>query len=191
MTLIDRVRRTLKRHQLATPTTRVCVALSGGPDSMALLHALRSLRDEGLLQLAGVAHLNHQLRDAADADAHFCEGVAGSLGLPFSHERIDVNALARTEHRSIEDAAHRSGTPFLNGSSRLQHADVMAVGHTRDDQAETFLLRLVRGAGTRGLAAMHPRNGVVIRPLLDCSRERRARVPAAAGPRLGSRPVER
>src|SRR5690349_14239763 len=82
MTLIDRVRRTLKRHHLATSTTRVSVALSGGPDSMVLLHALVALRDEGALQLAGVAHMNHQLRDAADADAHFCEAVASSLGLP-------------------------------------------------------------------------------------------------------------
>jgi tRNA(Ile)-lysidine synthase len=171
MTLIDRVRRTLKRHNLATPTTRVCVALSGGPDSMALLHALCALRAEGVLQLAGVAHLNHQLRDAADADAHFCEGVANSLGLPFSHERIDVNALVRAEHRSVEDAAHRARHAFFERVLAGQHADVMAVGHTRDDQAETFLLRLVRGAGTRGLAAMHPRNGSVIRPLLDCSRE--------------------
>jgi len=171
MTLIDRVRRTLKRHYLATSTTRVCVALSGGPDSMALLHALCAMRDEGVLQLAGVAHLNHQLRDAAAADAHFCEGVADSLGLPFSHEAVDVNALARAEHRSIEDAAHRARHAFFERVLAVQRADVMAVGHTRDDQAETFLLRLLRGAGTRGLAAMHPRSGTVIRPLLDCSRE--------------------
>jgi len=171
MTLIDRVRRTLKRHHLATPTTRVSVALSGGPDSMVLLHALVALRDEGTLQLAGVAHVNHQLRDAADADAHFCEAVASSLGLPFSQERIDVAALATAEHRSIEDAAHLARYAFFEQVIAAQHADVIALGHTRDDQAETFLLRLVRGAGTRGLAAMHPRNGIVIRPLLDCSRE--------------------
>ena len=171
MTLIDRVRRTLRRHHLATSTTRVSVAVSGGPDSMALLHALVALRDEGILQLAGVAHLNHQLRDAADTDAHFCEGVALSLGLPFSQERIDVAASAKAEHRSIEDAAHRARYAFFERTLAAQSADVMAVGHTRNDQAETFLLRLVRGAGTRGLAAMHPRNGHVIRPLLDCSRE--------------------
>jgi len=171
MTLIDRVRRTLKRHHLATSTTRVCVALSGGPDSMALLHALVALRDEGVLRLAGVSHMNHQLRDAASADAQFCERVADSMGLPFTQERIDVESLARAEHRSIEDAAHRARHAFFERVLAIHNADVMAVGHTRDDQAETFLLRLVRGAGTRGLAAMHPRNGTVIRPLLDCSRE--------------------
>ena len=170
MTLIDRVRRTLQRQQLTRSATRVVAALSGGPDSMALLHVLRALDQAGELQLVAAAHLNHQLRDAADADEQFCAGIAASLGLPFVLEREDVAALAATERRSLEDAAHVARHAFFERVARQQAADVVAVAHTRDDQAETFLLRLVRGAGARGLSAMHPRNGIVIRPLLECSK---------------------
>ncbi len=170
MTLIDRVRRTLQRQQLTRGMTRVVAALSGGPDSMALLHVLRELDRVGELRLVAAAHLNHQLRQMADADGQFCAGVAASLGVPFVAERIDVATLASVEHRSVEDAAHIARHAFFERAVRQHEADVVAVGHTRDDQAETFLLRLVRGAGARGLSAMHPRNGIVIRPLLDCSK---------------------
>ena len=170
MSLIDRVRRTLQRHHLAGRTTRVVAALSGGPDSMALVHVLRALDAAGELRLVALAHLNHRLREAADTDEQFCAGVAAALGLQFIVEQIDVARLAALEHRSIEDAAHVARYAFFERAVHGQSADVMAVGHTEDDQAETFLLRLIRGAGTRGLAAMHPRNGVVIRPLLDCSK---------------------
>lgn len=170
MSLIDRVRRTLQRHHLASSSTRVVAALSGGPDSMALVHLLRELDAAGELRLVAVAHLNHGLRAAAGTDEQFSAAVAGSLGLPFTTERIDVRAIAAAEHRSIEDAAHTARSAFFERAVARHRADVTAVGHTRDDQAETVLLRLIRGAGSRGLSAMHPRNGVVIRPLLDCSR---------------------
>ncbi len=170
MTLLDRVRRTLQRHQLTHRSTRVVAALSGGPDSMALLHVLRALDRADELRLVAVAHLNHRLRTAADADEQFCAGVAASLGLPFVVERIDVAPLASAEHRSLEDAAHLARHAFFERAVRQVAADAVAVGHTQDDQAETFLLRLVRGAGARGLSAMHPRNGIVIRPMLECSK---------------------
>ncbi len=170
MALVDTVRRTLQREALASPSTRILVALSGGPDSTALLHILRALHDSQELQLAGVVHLNHQLRDDADLDEQFCADAAAALGLPFIAERVDVRAIARAQKRSIEDAAHVVRYAFFARAAQQANADVVAVGHTRDDQAETFLLRLVRGAGARGLGAMHPRSGVVVRPLLEVPR---------------------
>lgn len=170
MSLIESVRRTLQQHQLAGPTTPVAVALSGGPDSMALLHVLRALEASGDVTLAAVAHFNHQLRDRSDADEQFCSEVASAFGLPFIVERADVRAVALEQGRSLEDAAHVLRYAFFDRACRAAGAEVVALGHTRDDQAETFLLRLVHGAGSRGLAAMYPRNGQVIRPLLDCSR---------------------
>ncbi len=137
---------------------------------MALVHLLRALDDAGDLEFVAIAHLNHQLRDSAIDDEQFCAGVAASLERPFVVDRIDVRAVAAASHRSIEDAAHVVRYDFFERAVSAHHADVVALGHTQDDQAETFLLRLVRGAGSRGLAAMHPRNGIVIRPLLDCSR---------------------
>lgn len=170
MSVLESVRRTIQRHQLASPDTRVAVALSGGPDSTALLHVLRQLGASSELDLAGVVHFNHQLRPESDADEYACRQQAAALGLPFVSGRGDVQRVALESGRSIEDVGHRLRTAFYAEAAQQLRADVVAVGHTQDDQAETFLLRLIRGAGSRGLAAMHPRSGIVIRPLLDCSR---------------------
>ena len=168
--LLDRVRRTIRQHDLATPATRVVVALSGGGDSVALAHLLRALHDAGDLNAVGVAHFNHQLRDDADRDEMFSRSLAEQLGWPFLVEREDVAARARRDRRSIEHAARTARHEFFERAGAHFSADVVALGHTRDDQAETVLLRLLRGAGPRGLSGMHPRSGRAIRPLLDCRR---------------------
>jgi tRNA(Ile)-lysidine synthase len=171
MMVLDRVRRTIADYRLARPGTRVVAAVSGGSDSIALLHILHGLAAAGDLGLAGLVHFNHQLRDAADADERFVREAAERLAVPVFVERDDVHARATREKRSIEDAA-RAARHECFGRARAQFdADAIAVGHTRDDQAETFLLRLLRGAGSRGLGGMYPRNGHVIRPLLDCLRD--------------------
>jgi tRNA(Ile)-lysidine synthase len=171
MPVIDRVREFVRQHDLIGPETRVVAAVSGGSDSVALVHLLRSLADAGELRLAGVAHFNHQLRPSADADERFAAGVAASLNLPFTSDREDVSALAIREHRSVEDAGRTARHAFFERVRAASGADVVALGHTRDDQAETVLLRLMRGAGPRGLAGMHPKNGHIIRPLLGCRRQ--------------------
>lgn len=162
---------TIRRHGLVRPGEGVLVGLSGGADSVALLHLLRGLEQDGLLTVAGAAHLNHQLRGAeADADEAFCAALAQRLGVPFRSERADVAARARCEKRSIEDTARAARYEFLARAADELGAVAVAVAQTRDDQAETFLLRLLRGSGTRGLAAIYPRAGRVIRPLLDAGR---------------------
>jgi tRNA(Ile)-lysidine synthase len=170
MQLIDRVRRTIRQHDLARRGSRVVVALSGGSDSVALAQLVDALDKAGELHLAGLAHFNHQLRPAADADERFCRDLADSLHRPLIVERGDVGGRARRERRSIEDAARAARHEFLERARLHFDADTIALGHTRDDQAETFLLRLLRGAGARGLAGMHPRRGAIIRPLIACRR---------------------
>ena len=171
MTLGQRVRRTIHRRALLQPGSRVVVALSGGADSVALLHVLRELEPDGSLTVAGVAHFNHQLRGAAaDEDEQFCRSMAAALGVPFQAGRADVRSLAREQRRSIEDAARKVRYAFLSEAVDRLGADAIAVAHTRDDQAETFLLRLFRGAGPRGLTGIQPRAGRVVRPLIDVSR---------------------
>ena len=170
MDLLARVHRTIREHDLAGPATRVVVALSGGSDSVALAHLVHVLDARGELRAAGIAHFNHQLRPTADRDEQLAANVARSLGLRFVADREDVAARARRERRSVEDAARRARYEFFDRARTELAGDVVALGHTRDDQAETFLLRLLRGAGARGLAAMHPRNGFIIRPLIDCRR---------------------
>jgi len=171
MHVIDRVRRFIRHHALMGADTRVAVALSGGSDSVALAHIVRALAAAGELKAAGFAHFNHQLRDAADRDERFCADLAASFGWPLRLEREDVGARARRERRSIEDAARTARYGFFERARVQLDADVVALGHTRDDQAETVLLRLLRGAGPRGLAAIHPRHGSVVRPLLSCRRQ--------------------
>lgn len=170
MTLLDRVTRTIQRYQLADAKTRVVAALSGGSDSVALVHLLRSLHESGGLQFIGICHFNHRLRLSASGDAAFCRTTANSLAQPILIEEESVADRARVERRSLEDAARTARHAFFERARRHFDADVIALGHTRDDQAETFLLRLLRGAGPRGLAGMHPRRGQTIRPLLECRR---------------------
>ncbi len=169
--LVDRVRQFVRQHDLIVPGSRVLAAVSGGSDSVALVHILRALADAGELSLSGVAHFNHQLRPSADADERFTADLARGLGLRFIADREDVAARARRERRSLEDAARTARHEFLARARAASGADVVALGHTRDDQAETVLLRLTRGAGLRGLGGMHPKNGAIVRPLLACRRE--------------------
>jgi tRNA(Ile)-lysidine synthase len=170
MNVLDRVRQFVRQHDLIGAGTRVLAAVSGGSDSVALVHLLRDMDAAGELHLSGLAHFNHQLRPTAGDDERFAAGVAASLGLPFFVDREDVAARARSERRSIEDAARTARHAFLERARVTAGADVVALGHTRDDQAETVLLRVARGAGPRGLAGMHPRNGRMVRPLLGCRR---------------------
>ena len=171
MSLPQRVLRTVQTHRMIPAGGRVLVAVSGGSDSVALALLVHQLEARGGWQLAGIAHLNHALREAADADEEFCRGLAASLRVPFVSERAAIRELAREQHRSIEDAARQARYAFLERARESLAADVVATGHTRDDQAETFLLRLIRGAGTRGLAGVLPIAGRVFRPLIEIRRE--------------------
>ena len=168
----SRVLRTVRMHRMVSHGGRVLVALSGGADSIAMLHLLRELETTGVLTIAGVAHFNHRLRGAAaDADERFCRDVAASLDLPIEVDSTDVRALAAAEGRSLEDAARTARYAFLEAAADRLEAEAIAVGHSVDDQAETFLLRLLRGAGPRGLAGIRPRTGRVVRPLIEISRQ--------------------
>jgi tRNA(Ile)-lysidine synthase len=170
MELVSRVRRTIRRYGLAQCDTRVVVAVSGGSDSVALVWIARELDRARDLTVAGLAHFNHQLRATADGDERFCRALADRIGWPIVVGRGDVADYAARHHLSLEHAARTLRHEFFSDARARLGADAVAVGHTRDDQAETFLLRLMRGAGARGLAAMHPRNGAIVRPLLQCRR---------------------
>ena len=167
----DCVLATIRAHRMIPDGGRVLVALSGGPDSVALTLLLRELEQTGSVTVAGVAHLNHGVRAEADADEAFCRDLAAQLGIEFRSERVDVPALAKADGRSLEDAGRRARYAFLDRVRSELAADAIATGHTRNDQAETFLLRLIRGAGPRGLGGIYPVTGSVIRPLIDTRRE--------------------
>jgi len=150
----------------------VAIAVSGGSDSVALLWVMRELAaaPDAQFSIVGLIHVNHLLRgDAAAADEAFCRALAERLAWPIEVGTFDVAAMARAARRSVEatarDVRYRF---FLEASSRLD-ATCVATGHTRDDQAETVLLRLLRGAGSRGAGGIRPKRSIYVRPLLDCA----------------------
>ena len=166
-----RVLESVRRQRLIPPGSRVLAAVSGGGDSVALLHLLAELAEQGAIALAGVAHFNHRLRlSAADADERFCRELATRFGVPFVVESADVATMARSERISVEHAGHRARHAFFRRAAGRLGACRVALGHTIDDQAETYLLRLLRGAGAAGLSAIRPSTGLVVRPLLTVSR---------------------
>jgi tRNA(Ile)-lysidine synthase len=169
--MLARVRRTVARFRMCSPGDRVGVACSGGPDSVALLEALEVLAPELGIRL-GVVHLNHGLRgETSDADEAFVEGLAQQKGLAIHVRRADVAALAASDRRNLEDAGRRARYGWFGELIREGIFDRIATGHTRSDQAETVLFRLLRGAGPDGLSAIRPvREPGVIRPLLDVER---------------------
>jgi len=168
--LFDSFKAVLAREGMWTPGTGVLAAVSGGADSTCLLDLFLRLREESPFDLA-VAHLNHSLRGAeSDRDEEFVRSLAGRLGLPFHVRRLSPGSLEGSKD-GLEAAARRARYAFLRETAREAGAKRVALGHTRDDQAETFLLRLVRGSGTRGLAGIYPVvEGLFIRPLLGVGR---------------------
>lgn len=169
--LSQRVLHAIRRHRLCAPDSRVLIGLSGGADSVALTLLLAELAGTGALTLVGLAHLNHGMRDTAVRDEAFCRELAARLVLPITVDQADVRGLAARARLSIEDAARRLRYAFLARTAGAVGADRIAVGHTEDDQAETVLFRLVRGAGLPGLAGIYPRrDDRVVRPLIGVSR---------------------
>lgn len=163
-TFLDAVRDGIGRHALLAPGDTVLAAVSGGADSVALLVGLLELRDElGITVVA--AHLDHGLRGAESrADRVFVESLARRYAVPCLAEAGTVPA------GNLEAEARRVRYAFLERAADALGATKIATGHTRDDQAETVLLRIVRGAGARGLGGIRPRRGRIIRPLLRCDR---------------------
>ena len=151
---------------------RVGVAVSGGGDSVGLFHLLEQAAAHRGLQLS-LVHLNHQLRGQdSDADESFVGELARSRDLPFFSSRADVAAEARRQHANLEATARRMRYEFFNSLVEKGHVDKIATGHTASDQAETVLLRLLRGSGTRGLAGIYPTlEGRIVRPLLGFTHE--------------------
>ncbi|HET7442992.1 MAG TPA: tRNA lysidine(34) synthetase TilS, partial [Terriglobales bacterium] len=192
--LILRVLEYVRRRELLRPGERVGVAVSGGCDSVALLRILLELRRE-LGIVITVVHFNHKLRGPeSDSDQEYVEQLARDYRLEFRSSSADVRKHAEVEGISIETAARELRRDFFSeligrktsgGTAELVLGKI-ATGHTLDDQAETVLMRVVRGTGGRGLAGIHPRaemeeGGVLVRPLLSTRRRELEQYLAAIG----------
>jgi tRNA(Ile)-lysidine synthase len=146
------------------------LAVSGGPDSTALLYGAAAMAGERGWRLT-VAHLDHGLRDTSAEEAAAVAANATDMGLPAEVQRVEVAALATSEHRSLEDAGRQARYRFLEEvAATLGEGSLIATAHTADDAAETVLLRLARGSGLRGLRGIPARRGRIVRPLLHARR---------------------
>jgi tRNA(Ile)-lysidine synthase len=168
--MLKKVLRYIKENNLFVPGDTIVVAVSGGADSVALLDILASLRDYRLNLVA--THLNHLLRGAeSDADEEFVRKLARSYGLSIEVRRVNVREIAWREKRSLEDAGRSARYAFFDEVASSHNARAVALAHHADDQAETVLLRLLRGAGGTGLCAMAPKSvDRYVRPLLSVTR---------------------
>ncbi|MGS0763223.1 tRNA lysidine(34) synthetase TilS [Syntrophomonas curvata] len=167
--MLAEVQKYIKEHSLINPGELIIVGVSGGPDSMALLHILASLRPGLGFDLAA-AHLNHGLRPEAAAEENFVREYCASRGIAFYSCRLDIGQLARREKKSLEEAGRESRYRYFAELADKLGASRIATAHHQDDNAETVLLNLVRGSGIKGLRGIRPLNGMIIRPLLCLTR---------------------
>jgi tRNA(Ile)-lysidine synthase len=166
--VLERIRDTARRHELFLPGQVVLVAVSGGPDSICLLESLERLRRTLKVRVA-VAHVDHGLREGSGEDAAYVRSVATRLGFPFHLRELALGASPAG--RSGEEWARQHRYKALSEVMRETGAERVATAHTRDDNAETVLLRLLTGSGTTGAGGIRHREGPYVRPLLDVGRD--------------------
>ncbi|MBX5465743.1 MAG: tRNA lysidine(34) synthetase TilS, partial [Clostridia bacterium] len=181
---VERFRRRLVeealRRRLFGPRQRVLVALSGGPDSSALLDALAAVRQIWPLRLYAL-YVDHGLRPESAGEARFCRELTAARGIPLAVRRVDVRGLAARPGWSLESAARELRLRALREEAWRLGAERVALGHQADDRAETVLMRLLRGAGRGGLGAMSWQRPPFVRPLLAFRREETRAYCRAAG----------
>jgi tRNA(Ile)-lysidine synthase len=172
---LDKIKSTIEKYHMLERHDRILVAVSGGPDSVTLLHVLHAIKREYMIDIL-IAHLDHKFRGKeSEADRKFCEGLAKKYNLQIVSEEIDVPKIAKEKGISPEEAARFERYDFFKRTAKDRGIKKIAVGHTRDDQAETVLMRIIRGAGMSGLGGIHPVKDIhgfkIIRPLIEVSRK--------------------
>jgi len=169
--ILDKVKKTIKRYELIDKGDKIIVGVSGGPDSLTLIFLLNSLKKEFKISLH-IAHLDHMLRKDSYKDRKFVERLAHKLKIPLTVAKVDIKELAKAG--SLEEIARNARLGFLFKVARDIKADKIALGHNLDDQAETVLMRIIRGAGLYGLSGILPKRNItgyqVIRPLIEVKR---------------------
>lgn len=170
--IIKKVKQTIIDNHLVDKDDCLVLGLSGGPDSVSLLHILNALKDDMGFSLRAY-HVNHMIRGSeADDDERYAKDLCEALDIPFDSVQIDIPALVRKNGESVEECARKERQKaLLSFAAKFPNSKVV-LAHNLDDQAETVMLRLLRGTGVHGLSGMeYKRADGVIRPLLDVKRE--------------------
>lgn len=170
MHMMEKVLDTIRRHHLLDKGESVVAGVSGGPDSVCLLHLLRGAAEQLDIRLYAL-HVNHRLRgEEALSDERYVQALCAELGIPLQVVSCDIRTYARQRSMSLEEAGREVRYAEFARYAAETGASRIAVAHNRNDQVETVLLNLLRGAGLEGLKGMDYRRGMIIRPLLDVER---------------------
>jgi len=169
MNLNTAIKHYITKHALIERNSTIIIGLSGGPDSVFLLHTLAQLQQEYNLTLIA-AHLNHEWHAEADDEEKMCHAMAQKLNIPFVSARLSSLQQNKKYNGSKEAFARHMRRQFLEQVLREHNATSIALGHHAQDQQETFFIRLIRGTSLAGLTGMHPRHGLYIRPLLETNK---------------------
>ena len=170
MNLINEVKRFIEDNNLISRGDKIVVGVSGGPDSLCLLHILNEIKQEYELTLI-VAHVNHNLREEAKFEADFVEKVSKSLGLKFYLANVNIEELSKEKKKSCEEVAREYRYNFFNEVVNNTGATKIAVAHNLNDNSETILMHIIRGSGIEGIKGISVKNNNIIRPLLSTTRE--------------------
>lgn len=168
--LFQKIHAFIEKNQLIKPGDTIIIGLSGGPDSIFLLHFLASIREELNLELIA-AHLDHGWRVDSAKDAQFCKETARGLGIECRIQKLSDLGLSLKFNGSLEEIGRQARRHFFETTLNQYQAQAIALGHHLQDQQETFFIRLIRGASLSGLVGMRPRHGNFIRPLLSISKD--------------------
>ena len=170
--IIERVKDTGRRYRLLISNDKVLLGVSGGPDSVTLLYLLNSLKKEFKLKLH-IAHLDHRLRKDSYQDREFVEHLGRKLNIPVTSSQINIKEISK--RGSLEEIARNARLGFFFKVAKDIKAKKIALGHNLDDQAETVLMRILRGTGLYGLAGILPKRNIagfwIIRPLIEVRRK--------------------
>ncbi len=171
MPLIHKVSRTINENNMLDQGSSILTGVSGGPDSVALLHLLFAIGLENNYHI-GVAHINHGLRgDSADLDAAFVETLAKKLNVPYYAIKVDLFAIRKKTGTCLEEAGRDVRYAFFHETADRYGFDKIAVGHHLEDDAELILMNIIRGSGPTGMAGIPPVRGRIVRPLIHCRRK--------------------
>ena len=166
----EKVLETIKKYNLISKNDKIVVAVSGGPDSMCLLHILLSLREEYNLEL-NVAHINHMIRENAIIDEEYVKAFCEENNVKLFVKKADVLSISKENMIGTEEAGRKVRYEFFNEVKEMTSSNKIAIAHNKNDKVETVLLNLIRGTGTYGLIGIEPKNGIYIRPLLEIERK--------------------
>lgn len=169
----EKVLETIKKYNLIKNGDKIVVAVSGGPDSMALLTILQKIKNEGSLGIdfeIVVAHVNHMIREEAVADEEYVKEYCQKNAIQFYSKSIDVQKIANNNKIGTEEAGRKARYEFFDEVLDKTNSNKVAIAHNKNDKAETIIMNLLRGSGVSGLKGIEAKRGKYIRPLIECER---------------------